>query len=176
MKEFISAVAAFLSNADFEVTAARQPPIVLVAQNQSVIVFVIDASGDIPSVVDVTIGFLIRPFRAKTFGPKTLEMYAVFLCDRTAAASDVERYEQNTMVCRKIFLMGSQEIDSRLSFLKPLEAGVAGILEIEQKFWTELNQSLSAAQTRLLSSLAKRDMSLKDFANEFGEKNSGIDE
>jgi len=57
--------------------------------------------------------------------------------------SEIEKYEQSTMVCRKIFLTSADEIATRLSFLKPLEAEVTSIPDIEQIVLDELRDSLS---------------------------------
>jgi hypothetical protein len=165
MTQLLDAVTDFLEKAGFEVTKGHQAPVLVLAQNESLIVFILDASGDVRSAVDRTLGFLIKPFRVKAFGPKTLEMYAVFLCDSTVSISEVEQYEQNTMVCRKIFLTSAKEVATRLSFLKPLEAEVTLTPDIEQMFWAELSISLSAEEMELLGRLKQRKPTLDDVIN-----------
>jgi hypothetical protein len=165
MNQLLEAVTKFLESADFEVTRGHQPPVLILAQNESLIVFVLDASGDLQSTIDTTLGLLIKPFRTKAFGPKTLEMYAVFLCDTAVPTSEIEQYEQNTMVCRKIVLTSVDEIPTRLSFLKPLEAEVSSTPDIEQMFWAELGNSLSPKEMELLVRLKDRTIALDEVIN-----------
>jgi hypothetical protein len=157
----------FLESAGFEATALDQPPIVLTAQNEDLIVFVVDASAGLASAVESTLNRLIKPFTAKTFGPKTVELYAVFLCAHGVPLADIEQIEQNTMVCRKIVVSDADEIESRLSFLKPLDVAFTSSPEIDHLFWSKLAAALSPDDLGLVEALRNRDLSLKDFLERF---------
>src|SRR5258708_26042368 len=55
---------------------------------------------------------LASPFRSKQFGPKTMEMYCIFVVDEKTPISTIERWEQDLKFCRKVFVTNTRQIDA----------------------------------------------------------------
>jgi hypothetical protein len=166
MNVLVEEIKRFLESADFETRSLDQPPVILTAQNQDLIVFVAEANGNLSSAVQSTLNRLVKPFTAKTFGPKTIELYAVFVCTPEVSIAEIEKCEQNTTVCRKIVLRDADDIESRLSFLKPLDV-LFTTPEVDQLFWSKLSTDLSENDLRLLNELKEHDVSFEDFLEHF---------
>ena len=98
----------------------------------------------------------------KVFGPKTLEMYAVFLASSDVALDDVERYEQDTRICRKIVVREIQEIETRLSLLRPIDPTAPLGPDIESVFWSELNSKLHPNEVKLLRNITGRSYTVEE--------------
>jgi hypothetical protein len=152
MVELLKQIETFLRSSGFDVTDAS-PPITYVAQNTSLLVFVVEARPDIDQTVRSVTTLLASPFRSKRFGPKTMEMYCIFVADEATPVAVIERWEQDIKFCRKVFVTGSHHIPSRLCFLQPLSDTLTDSLDIDSMFWSQMDAQLSPDAVRLLKSL-----------------------
>jgi hypothetical protein len=165
LTDLIAYVEKFLINAGLTVAHARVQPFALIAQNQNIMVFVAPVpDGDLDSAVASVMTHLTGPFRAKSFGPKTMEMYAIFVASRPIALESIKQCEHNTQVCRKIVVTSQEEIDSALFFLKPLAELTSLPLGIEKEFWDELAKHLDVRQIRFLRELGRRPLEVHEAA------------
>jgi hypothetical protein len=154
-------VTKLLSESGYEIAAADAAPIAQVAQNESVLIFMVDGQPDLSLSVEKTVAMLVKPFRSKSFGPKTLEMYAIFICDGDVSRSLVEKYEQDVRICRKIVLTSSDDYEARLAFLKPLRTAEVELLDVGQLFWSRLRDDLTPREASLLEDLNTTDIPIK---------------
>jgi hypothetical protein len=157
-----SAVSRYLFESGFEIITSNESPFSLMAQNESVLVFVVNASSDLSSAVERTLSSLVRPFRNKSFGPKTLEMYTLFLLDEVLPITQLEKYEKDVRVCRKIVLTGLDEIDTRLAFLRPLEPTIVQAADLDELFWSRLQDRVTLTQFDVLRSLDTSELTLEE--------------
>jgi hypothetical protein len=150
--ELLQQIETFLRSSGFDVTDGS-PPFAYVAQNTSVLVFVIEATPDIEQTVRKVTTLLASPFRSKRFGPKTMEMYCIFVADEATPVSAMERWEQDLKFFRKVVVTANHHIPSRLSFLQPLSETLTASLDIDSMFWSQMDAQLNADGVRLLRSL-----------------------
>jgi hypothetical protein len=162
MNTLVESVEALLSEADFAVMRQTEGPFAVVAQNNEVIVFVVDVVDDLAARVRSIVSTLAKPFRSKGFGPKTMEMYCVFVANTPVNLEEIERYERDIRVCRKIVVTGEDDIASRLSFLRPLEEFVASPPSVATMFWVEVAKLLTPQEVEILRELAARKINLED--------------
>jgi hypothetical protein len=144
-------IGAFLRNSGFDVTEANAP-FSLVAQNTSVLVFIIVVQDDLGEAVRTVTTLLSAPFHTKKFGPKTMEMYCIFAVDENTPISAIERWEQDLKFCRKIFVTHPRQLEARLSFLRQLGSGLIGSFDISALFWSQMEKRLDLAETELMKS------------------------
>ncbi len=170
MNELLKQLIPFLSDLKLEIVMGDGKPFGLLGQNEDLIVFVATAGDDIAKCVSDSVNALIGPFRIKSFGAKTLEIYAIFLADPQTPLEIIEKYEQDIRVCRKIILRDAAEFSSRLSFLSPLRDDGPGGPNLDELLWTTLAEKLSSREIDLLRELRDRDMSLDDFLTWMGNR------
>jgi len=164
MNDLVRHVRTFLLDSGFEIGGERGQ-FELVGQNSSVIVFLIDAGMDLETARRRVLNVLTRPFQTKRFGPKSMEMYCVFVADAGVSLALVEKCEQDIRVCRKIVVTGPGEMETRLSFLRPLVAVMEGSHDVSSLFWTELRQRLTEAQVEFLKEVGGVAAAPEDLAN-----------
>jgi len=70
--------------------------------------------------------------------------------DEKIPLSKIEQCEQDLKVCRKIVLTNIQQIETRLSFLRPLEDVLPGPLDLSQLFWVETGKYLNTDEVAFL--------------------------
>jgi hypothetical protein len=169
MTSVIEDIRKFLEDARYEWATLTQGPIKAVAQNESIILFIVDAVHGIEAAVDQTLNLLIRPFKSKSFGPKSSEMYAVFIAEPNLSATEIERYEQDVRICRKIIIIDSADIDQRLTFLTPLDNSVAKTSNVEGLFWSDLGSQLTESETAFLQDLNDHDLKVDDVQQRFSD-------
>jgi hypothetical protein len=150
--ELLTQIETFLRSSGFDVSDATAP-FAFVAQNTSILVFVVEANTDLDQTVTIVTTILASPFRSKQFGPKSMEMYCIFAADEATPISSIERWEQNLKFCRKVFVTNSHQIDIRLSFLQPLNESLTGSLDVDSMFWSQMDPELTANEVELLKSL-----------------------
>jgi hypothetical protein len=150
--ELLAQIESFLLRSGFDVTDAT-PPFTYVGQNPSVLVFVVEAESEIDKTVRNVTTLLASPFRSKQFGPKTMEMYCIFVVEETTPISVIEKWEQDLKFCRKIFVTNSQQVEARLCLLQPLNDSVTGSLDIDSMFWSQMSTELAVNEVALLKSL-----------------------
>jgi hypothetical protein len=149
MTDVLSEVRRYLIKAEYEIGEAPKP-FAFVAQNASVLVFVAPVEPDIQTTRGNVLGLLSGPFRSKRFGPKTMEMYCVFVSENPISLPEVERCEQDMKVCRKVVVTSAGVIDARLSFLCPLDDTMTAPLDASGLYWAELRKRLSDAEIQFL--------------------------
>jgi hypothetical protein len=150
--ELLKQVETFLRSWGFDVTDATAP-FAFVAQNTSILVFVVEVKTDLDQTVTNATTLLASPFRSKQFGPKTMEMYCVFVVEEGTPISTIERWEQDLKFCRKIFVTNSRQLDARLSFLQPLNNSLTGSFDIGSMFWSQMETQLKLNEVELIKSL-----------------------
>lgn len=170
MNPILESVQAFLSNAGFEVTKLEAAPFALVGQNDHVIVFGVDVGDDLSSSARLTVSYLSRPFRSKSFGPKTMEMYVVFASTGAVALEESERVERDTRVCRKIVLTSETDLEARLSFLRPLDEFLERMLDPEAMFWQYLAERLDHQGIAFLRDLVVTRLTIDDIKDRMSKK------
>jgi hypothetical protein len=148
----LTQIETFLRDSGFDVTDASTP-FALVAQNTSILVFVVEVKTDLDQTVRNIAALLSPPFRNKQFGPKTMEMYCIFVVDEKTPISAIERWEQDLKFCRKVFVTNSRQIDARLSFLQPLNDSLTGSFDIGSMFWSQMETKLKPNEIELIKSL-----------------------
>jgi hypothetical protein len=129
-----------------------------VAQDHSVLVFVAEADSDLNAAAMRALNALSLPFRVKRFGPKTMEMYCVLVADQAFPLPEIEKWEQDIRVCRKIVVTGDASVTERLSFLRPVLEAVKNVTDIDELFWAELRKYLSEEETLFLRALGDRPL------------------
>lgn len=152
-KDLLIAVTRFLADAQFEVLESSQGPFALIAQNESALVFVVEVTTDLSSSVRSTLSVLSSPFRSKSFGPKTMEMYAVLLCPEGTLADEIARCERDIRICRKLPVISVQDVYERLFFLKPIGDVDAGAADPDALFWREISHTVKPQELELLKTL-----------------------
>lgn len=153
MNNLVAAVREFLSGAQFEISAREKHPFVFIAQNRSTIVFGVEVIDDLESVLDVTLTRLASPFRNKSFGPKTMEMYVVFISGVPISLPGINKCERDTRICRKLVITPETDVPSRLSFLAPLDDIVTLAPDVERMFWVELEKHLNGSDVESIRRL-----------------------
>jgi len=151
-RELLTQIETFLRNSAFEVTDASTP-FAFVAQNTSLLLFVAEVKTDLDQTVRNVTTLLASPFRSKQFGPKTMEMYCIFVVDEKTPISTIERWEQDLKFCRKVFVTNTRQIDARLSFLQPLNDSLTGSFDIGSMFWSQMETQLKPNEVELIKSL-----------------------
>jgi len=134
-------------------------PFALVAQNESLLVFVAETATSLPVTVTNVHKILSSPFKTRKFGPKTLEMYCVLVAPTTIGTGDIERCEQDIRVCRKVVITKEDDIEGRLSFLRPLEDVLTKLTDIEGLFWAQIRAYLAEDKAEFLDALYKEPFS-----------------
>jgi len=150
--ELLKQVEMFLRSWGFDITDATTP-FAFVAQNTSILVFVVEVKTDLDQTVTNATTLLASPFRSKQFGPKTMEMYCIFVVEASTPISTIERWEQDLKFCRKIFVTNGRQLDARLSFLQPLNDSLTGSLDINSMFWSQMDTQLKPNEVELMKSL-----------------------
>jgi hypothetical protein len=168
-RDLLAHIESFLRGSGFEVTDATSP-FIYVAQNSSVLVFVIEAEPDINQTVRNVTTLLASPFRSKQFGPKTMEMYCIFVVEETTPISLIERWERDLKFCRKIFVTNRQQIEARLCFLQPLGDSIKGSLDIDSMFWSQMSTELLPTEVALLKSVGSRIRTIDELLGLFSNK------
>jgi hypothetical protein len=148
MNDLLAVVNRFLRGAQFEVRELSEGPFASIAQNENTLIFVVEVSSDLRSAVQATLSVLSNPFRSKSFGPKTMEMYAV--CER------------DIRVCRKLPIASTQDVHDRLLFLQPIEEVATGTVDSDELFWSELSRIVKPREIELLKALKSRPVTAEE--------------
>jgi hypothetical protein len=165
INETLNVLQKFLQDSDF-ILAEPGGPFVLVAQNVYTLVFATDASEDLTEKTNLVVRMLSIPFRGKQFGPKSMEMYCVFITDRELPIPTIEKCEQDLRVCRKIVLSAQDNIWNRLAFLRPLNDVLARPSEPNERFWVLAQESVTANELEFLRSVEDAETSLSKLEQE----------
>lgn len=154
MSEITEGVKKYLSGAGFEMALARGP-FAYVAQNSVSLVFITPCGSDIESDFRRVLNALSGPFHTKRFGPKTMEMYCVFLSEEPLPLSVIQRCEQDIRICRKIVVTSVGEIDEKLSFMRPLDESTIETADAGTVFWSNLEGWLRPHEVEFLRKIEK---------------------
>jgi hypothetical protein len=149
MSNALEAVRQFLTGAGFDIRDVPGP-FDFVAQNDSILVFVITVETDLDSSWNDVLTSLSGPFISKRFGPKTLEMYCVFVSRIPHTLQEIERCEQNIKVCRKVVISESDAIGGSLAFLSPLDEVMTTRQDTATEYWEELANLLNENEMSFL--------------------------
>jgi hypothetical protein len=161
MSEIADKVKGFLTDAGFEVYQSPGP-FAFVAQNLSVLVFVVEAGPDLQAKIRSTVNLLAGPFRSKMFGPKTMEMYCIFISETNVSTPTIEQTEQDIQVCRKIVVADEKRMVARLSFLKPLEDFLANPPDMGKLFWEEMAKYLTVKEITFVRKVEEQSTSTEE--------------
>jgi hypothetical protein len=156
MTDLKEAVMQLLQAAGYEISSESGQDFAFIAQNQSALIFGVEVKGDLEPAVRASVANLMHAFQSKIFGPKTMEMYVIYLCRGKIGANEIEQCERDVRVCRKIVLTDDSDVVHRLSFLLPLEASVNSPVDPEQVFWKAVIEHVNPEEGRLLRSLRDR--------------------
>ena len=156
MTELSQTVTQLLAGAGYEVETEPQQDFCFIAQNKNMLIFGVEVKNDLESAVRRSVANLMYAFQSKSFGPKTMEMYVIYMCPGRVAGTHIEHYERDVRVCRKIVLGDDSDVPHRLSFLLPLEASVNVPLDPEEIFWRAISEQVSLAEGNVLRSMKER--------------------
>jgi hypothetical protein len=162
MNDLLAVVNRFLRGAQFEVRELSEGPFASIAQNENTLIFVVEVSSDLRSAVQATLSVLSNPFRSKSFGPKTMEMYAVFVCPEGVPEDEIEICERDIRVCRKLPIASTQDVHDRLLFLQPIEEVATGTVDSDELFWSELSRIVKPREIELLKALKSRPVTAEE--------------
>jgi len=153
MSDLTSEIKQFLVDSGFEI-GAEKGGFSFVAQNSIMIVFVVPVRGSLRGTVREVLDVLAKPFLSKRFGPKTMDMFCIFVTDKHIGLDEIEACEQDIRVCRKVVVQKADELRSRLSFLRPLADVVAeSYKDVGSLFWRQLERYLKTDEVALLRKL-----------------------
>jgi hypothetical protein len=161
MNEISSKISSFLTEAGFEVFTGSGP-FTLVAQNPSTLVFVAETGHDLEGGIRSVLNSLAGPFRGKKFGPKTMEMYCIFVSDQSVPVSLIEQCEQDLRVCRKVVVTGPDQIWTQISFLRPLGDVLAASPNVNELFWAETARHLNGQEITFLKKAIDESLGADD--------------
>jgi hypothetical protein len=91
-----------------------------------------------------------------------MEMYCVFVSNQKLPLSRIEKCEQDLKVCRKVVIVDAEQIEARLSFLRPLEEVLAAPLDVNQLFWSETAKFLNKDEVAFLKKAQETSISLEE--------------
>jgi len=161
MSDMLTVVTDFLRRAQFELSELSQGAFVFVAQNPYTLIFGVQVKSDLIMATHDVILRLTGPFRANIFGPRTMEMYALFLCPESTTAEQIMECERDTRVCRKIAISRVEDVEPRLLFLRPVETVEVTTIEPDELFWNELSHLLSAQELDFLGAVEQGSADVK---------------
>lgn len=151
----VESVRKFLADAGFDIEERVTGAFSLIAQNPAMIVFVCDVSGSLRDSLRSAIRQLTQPFRSKSFGTKTMELYVVFVSKNSLPLEEIEKCERDMRVFRKIVLGPDDHLASRLASLRPIEDMESLTTDLESIFWQELGRSLKPGEIAILEEMSK---------------------
>jgi hypothetical protein len=149
ISDLAGTVQTFLEASGFDVKEGGER-FAFVAQNPTVLIFVVQVEKEFDRAVRAVTNLLAPPFRSKKFGPKTMEMYCVFVSNEQIPLSRIEQCEQDLKVCRKVVLTNIGQVETRLSFLRPLEEVLPGPLDLSDLFWAATGKYLNTDEIAFL--------------------------
>jgi len=164
MNNLLDATRSFLIGLGMEAIQRDSGLFRLVAQNDTLIVLACELGDGLEKTGSAVMTALAPAFRNKKFGPKSMELYVLFLSANSITLSEIEKIEQDARVCRKVVITSVDELDARLSFLKPLSDDFADLMSVERSFWQALEKTLSTAELDLVHRLKEQPLSKEQLA------------